>query len=331
MQDHVSVIRIFVVAAFLAMSGTVSAEVEFDQDVTPTILFGTGNNNGAFTTDRASGVEVGLRAKLRYDENGQPQNEFRSNGDGTYTFFTRSRPDFPDGQRGEWSFEWSVNTDFDDSTFDNLNDLTYEIGLDGDPGPGTDFLVFDPITPTVDVPVWDHAIGDNATPNGGGAVATDGPSYQGLLSDNNVAQNSWQYGFFLIDELADYDPRVPGTYQIYLSAFDGAGVEVARTEITVEVVDPPLAFDQDVTPDAIFGSGNANGAFTTDRRNDVELGLRGKLRFNAMGQAENTFNSNGDGTYSFQPGLISGGSALRAEWGFEWSVNTNYQDRKSVV
>jgi len=542
MQDYVSVTRIFVVAASLAISGTVSAVVQFDQDVTPTILFGAGNNNGAFTTDRASGVEVGLRAKLRYDENGQPQNEFRSNGDGTYTFFTRSRPDFPDGPRGEWSFEWSVNTDYDGSTFDNLNDLTYEIGLDGDPGPGTDFLVFDPITPTVDVPFWDHAIGDNASPNGGGAVATDGPSYQGLLSDNNVAQNSWQYGFgfianptgydprlpgtytiylqasnaggviarseidvivvdpelefdqtitpayingsgnaddgfttdrrndielairaklrydengqpqnefrsngdgsytfftrsrpdfpdgqrgewafdwgvnsnynggpgpnldaytfelgldgdpgpgtnfltfdpitpsagtpcfdhafgdnttpngggtvldcaaagadvayadalannsvahqswqygfFAVDELADYDPRVPGTYSIYLTAFDADGIEVARTEITVEVVDPPLAFDQDVTPDAIFGGGNANGAFTTDRRNDIELGLRGKLRFNAMGQAENTFNSNGDGTYSFQPGLISGGSALRAEWSFEWSVNTNYQ------
>jgi uncharacterized repeat protein (TIGR01451 family) len=322
--------RIFTVAAFLATSGTASAVVQFDQDVTPTILFGAGNNNGAFTTDRASGVEVGLRAKLRYDENGQPQNEFRSNGDGTYTFFTRSRPDFPDGQRGEWSFEWSVNTDFDDSTFDNLNDLTYELGLDADPGPGTDFVTFDPITPSVDAPCWDHAIGDNSTANGDGAAVdclgdpTPGATYQTLLSDNNVAQNSWQYGFGFIANPTGYDPRLPGIYTIYLQASDAGGV-VARSEIDVIVVDPPLAFDQNVTPDAIFGSGNANGAYTTDRRNDVEIGLRGKLRFDASGQPTNTFNSNGDGTYSFDPGLVPGGSALRAEWGFEWSVNTNDQ------
>jgi uncharacterized repeat protein (TIGR01451 family) len=304
--------------------------IEFDQNVTPTILFGAGNNNGAFTTERANGVEIGLRAKLRYDENGQPQNIFNSNGDGSYTFFTRSRPNFPDGQRGEWSFEWSVNTDFDNSSLLNLDDLSYEIGLDADPGPGTDFLVYDPITPSAQAPCWDHAIGNNSTGNGGGTAVNcntapnPGQAYAGLLTDNNVAQNSWQYGFFLIGPLADYDPRVPGAYTIYLEASDGSGV-IARSEIEVIVVDPPLAFDQDVTPDAIFGGGNANGAFTTDRRNDIELGLRGKLRFNASGQPENTFNSNGDGSYSFDPRLVPGGSPLRAEWGFEWSVNTNYQ------
>ena len=60
-----------------------------------------------------------------------------------------------------------------------------------------------------------------------------------------------------------------------------------------------IEFDQDVTPDVIFGSGNLNGKFTTDRNKGVEIGLRGKLRHNATGAAENTFNSNGDGTYSF--------------------------------
>ncbi|AKS41218.1 DUF11 domain-containing protein [Wenzhouxiangella marina] len=306
------------------------ATVEYDQDVTPTIIFGAGNNNGAFTTDRFNGVEIGLRAKLRYDENGVPQNVFNSNGDGSYTFYTRSRPNFPDGQRGEWSFEWAVNTDFDGSSLLNLDDLSYELGLDADPGPGTNFLVFDPITPSAEAPCWDHAIGNNGTGNGGGTAVnciTDpnpGQSYAGLLTDNNVAQNSWQYGFFLIDELADYDPRLPGRYTIYLQASNGSGV-VARSEIEVIVVDPPLAFDQNVTPEAIFGSGNANGEFTTDRRNDIELGLRGKLRYNASGVPENTFNSNGDGTYSFAPRLVPGGSPLRAEWGFEWSVNTNYQ------
>jgi len=296
------------VSALVLVALPASAAVEFDQDVTPTIIFGAGNNNGAFTTDRADGVEIGLRAKLRYDENGQPQNIFNSNGDGSYTFFTRSRPDFPDGQRGEWSFEWSVNTDFDNSSLLNLNDLTYELGLDADPGPGTDFLTYDPITPSAQAPCWDHAIGNNSTGNGGGTAVncnTDpnpGQAYAGLLTDNNVAQNSWQYGFFLIGPLADYDPRVPGTYTIYLEASDGSGV-IARSEIEVIVVDPPLAFDQDITPTFIGGDGIANGAFTTDRRNDIEIALRGKLRFNASGQPENTFNSNGDGSYSFDAEL----------------------------
>ena len=64
-----------------------------------------------------------------------------------------------------------------------------------------------------------------------------------------------------------------------------------------------IDYDQDVTNDVIFGSGNANGGFTTDCANGVELGLRAKLRHNAVGAPENTFNSNGDGTYTFQAGV----------------------------
>ena len=64
-------------------------------------------------------------------------------------------------------------------------------------------------------------------------------------------------------------------------------------------------FDQDITPNAIFGSGNFNGNFTTDRQNGIELGLRAKLRFNEDNLPENTFNSNG--TYSFAVGKAPSG------------------------
>jgi hypothetical protein len=91
-----------------------------------------------------------------------------------------------------------------------------------------------------------------------------------------------------------------------------------------------LLFDQNVTPDVIFGSGNANGGFTVDRRNGIELGLRGKLRFNASNLPENTFNSNGDGTYTFDAGLpptgfgfVAPGSTSTALWNFEWSINSD--------
>lgn len=85
-----------------------------------------------------------------------------------------------------------------------------------------------------------------------------------------------------------------------------------------------LAHNQNVTNNAIFGSGNTNGSFTVDRSNGVELGLRGKLRHNASGAPENTFNSNGDGTFSFAAGVAPTQAFPTAVWSFEWSINTNF-------
>ena len=68
-----------------------------------------------------------------------------------------------------------------------------------------------------------------------------------------------------------------------------------------------LDFDQNVTPDVIFGSGNTNGSFTVDRQGSIELGLRAKLRFDSNNQPQNVFNSNGDGSYSFVAGPAPSG------------------------
>lgn len=54
------------------------------------------------------------------------------------------------------------------------------------------------------------------------------------------------------------------------------------------------------------------------------MGLRGKLRHNASGAPENTFNSNNDGTYSFNKGVAPTQSSPTAEWSFEWSINSNF-------
>lgn len=91
-----------------------------------------------------------------------------------------------------------------------------------------------------------------------------------------------------------------------------------------------LLFDQNVAPGVIFGSGNANGSFTVDRSNGVEIGLRGKLRHNAGGAPENTFNSNGDGTYSFAAGVAPTQPFPTAVWSFEWSINTDYSGTSGV-
>lgn len=81
-----------------------------------------------------------------------------------------------------------------------------------------------------------------------------------------------------------------------------------------------IAYDANVNPGVIFGSGNANGGFTTDTNTSagVELGLRAKVRL----PPANTFNNtNFDNTYTF----ATGGNPVTHQplWSFEWSINTN--------
>ncbi len=220
-----------------------SAVVQYEQDVTPEVIFGSGNLNGSFITDRRNGVEIGLRGKLRFNALNNPENTFNSNSNGTYNFAARNAVGFsfdePPNNTPEWSFEWSVNTNFDGSSGLNLDDLTYELGLDFDPGPGATFLIFDNINPDpLPDPIYDHAIGNNSTANGGGISASNASDYLDLLEDNNVAQNSWNYEFFDdIPPFSGFDPTVDGNYIIYLLARNAEGEVVARAEIQILVGD----------------------------------------------------------------------------------------------
>jgi hypothetical protein len=226
----------------MGFSASALAQVEYDQDVTPAVIFGAGNSNGGFTTDRESGVEVGLRAKVPY------VGILHSNGDGIYsyslaeTLYNASKP-------RAWNFEFSVNTDYDGSTGLVIDDLTYELGLDADPTLGTDFLTFDPIS----IGWYDHSIGTNSTANGGGTEATDQSSYDVLTANNNVLQQSWRYAWFPMSPLDAYNPDIPGTYAVYFLARDSEGTVVARTDIQVLIggappVGPQYACDGFVAP-----------------------------------------------------------------------------------
>ena len=226
------IVAILVLIALAPWSGTVFAfwwsVLEFDQNATPNVIFGSDVTNGSFTTDRRKGVEVALRAKQRFPA----ANVFNSNGDGTYSMEIGnpcpegfSPPPFCEATP-VWSFEWSVNADFDDSTGKSISDYTYELGMDSDPGPRTKFTRFDPITPLPPaIPFFDHAIGDNSTPESGGTVAASPDQYQGFIENNNVAQNSWNYEFFnnLGTRLAAFDPNVDGNYIIYLRVIKNKG------------------------------------------------------------------------------------------------------------
>jgi len=262
-----------VLAASLMASSGASA-LAFDQNVTPALIFGDGNDNGAFTVDSNGNIEVGLRAKLRHDASGSPENIFNSNGDGTYTF----NPGIAPGQSfptAEWSFEWSVNTSLPADTGGNqggdsgtpaftttLNAYTYLLELDSNPAVGAaDFFVsFDPIMgPRLlgdgsgnTVNQWDHAIGNNSTGNGDGSKVTNGSAdetaYANLINSNNVAQNSWKPHWFINQPWADlsqsttgapagtvsFDPSVSGEYEIRLSVLSGQDA-LTSTSILVQV------------------------------------------------------------------------------------------------
>ncbi len=220
--------RFFAILVASAMTlGAVQATqavVSFDQNITPDVLFGSGVANGGWTVDQNNGVEVGLRAKVRFPT---PLNVYNSNGDGTYNHAAGNSAGRP-----LWSFEWSVNTDYDGSTGLVLNDLTYELRLDTNPTTAETYSTFDPII----VPTADHGIGTNATANGAGD--NDNPrtdlQYAALIAANNVAQNSWRMDFFFPAPLGKFfDPNVDGTYDFELAAYDALGDLVAETRISV--------------------------------------------------------------------------------------------------
>ena len=219
-------------AVLVGTAGEASALL-FDQNVTPDVIFGTGNANGSFTVDRSGGVELGLRGKLRHNALGDPENTFNSNGDGTYSFASGVAPTQP-FPTAVWSFEWTINSNFDGSSGWDLDDLSYALSYDSDPTIGTSFTTFDHINdvnPAAGAVFWDHAIGDNTTGNGGGVTATDAANYAALIGANNVAQQSWKAHWFL----SGFDPTVDATYDFTLSAYDAAGKKVAGTAMQIIV------------------------------------------------------------------------------------------------
>lgn len=236
-----------IVAATIFCAGSAGA-VTFDQNVTNEVIFGSGNANGSFTVTQVAGLEIGLRAKLRFNDLNLPENTFNSDGAGGYTFDAGTPPlgfGFAPGSTSTpvWSFEWSINSNFN-GTGTTLDAYDYVLYLDGDASAGTDFAtVFDPINVLSFPPVPDHAFGDNSTGNGAGTQATDETSYTNLVASQSLVQNSWSYEFFdtALSQLSGFDARVAGEYTIGLAAFEtGTSTLVTRTDIVVTAAEVPL-------------------------------------------------------------------------------------------
>jgi hypothetical protein len=203
--------------------------------VSPDIIFGSGNANGGFTvTDTtlnfpsspfSGSLELGLRAKLRYDSSGAPQNQFNYDGVDTYSFNLADGN--PPANRAMWNFEWAVNTQgITDSriggsaeiSLASANDYNLILSFDTDPTAGTAFSSYNVI---LDGDGW---YGTNATANGGGTYVNtfDTNSANDVIpAGSTVAQNSVNYGFI---------PGAPlgaGLFDIKLSAFSLSNVEFA--------------------------------------------------------------------------------------------------------
>ena len=75
-----------------------------------------------------------------------------------------------------------------------------------------------------------------------------------------------------------------------------------------------------VRNNVIYGSGNGNAAWTVDRANGVELGLRAKTRFPVP---LDQFNTDGAGRFYFPAGNFGPGGN-QPSWNFDWSINSDY-------
>lgn len=194
----------------------------------------TGNQEGWTVNDDASGIELGLRAKIRrtnvvgnYTDNGS--------GNGTYVFdvkndYANAYANAPAGE-AVWSFDFSVNT----GGTVPLSGLTYEMTITNSNNP-SETISFDFITAGENpngAPGYDHDLSiaglifDETFSN-------SSVDYAAALSVNNIAQNSWNIGFFT--PFADLKSN--GQYEVTISAFE-EGTEVATTSINVTQIPEP--------------------------------------------------------------------------------------------
>ena len=217
--------RFFVgLIAISSLAGGYSLQaLSYDANVTPNVIFGTGNGNGFWTVDLQNNIELGLRAKVRY------QGIYNSGGDGTYSF----DPGVSSGSAAKWNYEFAINVNQDGSTSDTISDYDIWLSIDIDPSQGQNFITFSPFQ------AWsDNSFGDNSTAQSGGIEASDFPGQLTLMGQYYVAQNSQNIGWLAVGSppVPLVDVNADGTYDFKLFATRaGANDVLAQTSMRVIV------------------------------------------------------------------------------------------------
>ena len=190
--------KVLMLLVVAVMGSSAMAAIDYDADVTPGVIFGSGNGNGYFVVGSDNNIEVGLRAKVPY------AGIYNSDGAGTYSMSTGVHPKW--GAPGvAWNFEFSVNVNLDGQGSEDFNSYKTLLSIDMDPTLGQSWLVFDPITTFTD-----NEFGNN----------------------NSLAQNSMNIGWLGLT----VDPSIAATYDFKLGVYDLDGdTLLAETYMTVEV------------------------------------------------------------------------------------------------
>lgn len=217
--------RAFIAVGLYAAATMVhAAPVNGTGNVTPDVIYGSGNGNGSFTGQTANNIEVGLRAHVRYPA---PLNVFNYDGDHTYYFVNGGNPT----NRSVFNFDWSVNVDKSGTTGNKLSGFDYRLSFDTDASAAVNYTSFNPFNSSG---YFDHSLGTNATGNGAGIEAAD---LAGLLANmlvNNVAQQSSNLGFGF-----SLDPDLAGIYDFRFEVLEkGTSNVLSSAEIQVQVPEP---------------------------------------------------------------------------------------------
>ncbi len=196
--------------------------------ITPDVLYGAGNDNGSYTGETSGNIEVGLRAHQRYP----PASTYNYDGVDTYVFDSTVLTTNP-ANRSVFNFDWSVNVNQDGTSTNVLADFSYKLSVDTDPTAAVSFLTIDPFnTPGY----FDHSLGDNSTPNGGGVESSSNADLLANMLTYSIAQQSSNLGFGFSS-----DPDQPGIYDIKFEVFNLAGdTLLASAGIRVVVEPVPL-------------------------------------------------------------------------------------------
>ena len=221
-------------ATILAAPMAAAAPVNGTGDITANVIMGTGGiANGSWTGVTLGTLELALRAKLRYDETGQPRNVFNYDGDRTYRFDPTGMA-VPAG-RQVFNFEVAVNTDVgdtDDTPQRGFSSYAFELAVDTDPGASV-------LGPTFDLRSFPLSFGFNSTPPAQGQEGA-------FADDRNVAQESSNNGFLPVVPSALGNGRFTYTLTVFEFPFDPSnpgspGAQTLVGSTSIEVIVGPIA------------------------------------------------------------------------------------------